>query len=102
MMIARAPRGRERFVGDRVVARISRSVPDFPVRADLAVTFQIQTKLETARMKCASPIKRTLSAKVVPLDRDTDLIDIAVKRPPPIFYLTPSVLLGRATRIHLA
>ena len=53
-------------------------------------------------MKRASPVKRTLGPKVVPLDGDADLIDIAVKRAPSVFHLTPSVLFGRATGIHLA
>jgi hypothetical protein len=38
----------------------------------------------------------------VPLYRDAHLIDIAVKRAPSVFHLTPSVLFGRATGIHVA
>ncbi len=53
-------------------------------------------------MKRASPVKRTLGPEVVPLNRDAHLIDIAVERAPSVFHLTPSVLLGRTTGIHLA
>ena len=74
----------------------------FPVRSNRAAAFEIQTKLEAARMKTASPIERTLCAKVMPLDSDAELIDIAVERAPPVFHLTPSLLLGCATGIHLA
>jgi hypothetical protein len=65
------------------------------------MALQIQTKLKAARMKRASPVKRTRGAKVVPLDCDAYLIDIAVERAPSVFHLTPSVLLGRATGIHV-
>jgi hypothetical protein len=66
------------------------------------MALQIQTKLKAAQMERASPVKRTLDAEIVPLDRDADLIDIAVKRPPSAFHLTPGVLFGRATGIHVA
>jgi hypothetical protein len=66
------------------------------------MALQIQTKLKTSRMERASPVKRTLGAEVVPLHRDTHLIDIAVKRAPSVFHFTPSVLFGRATGIHVA
>jgi len=68
MTVARATRRRERFVANRVVAAISRRIINFPAGSDLAVALQIQTKLKTARMKRASPVKRTLGAEVVPLD----------------------------------
>jgi hypothetical protein len=66
------------------------------------MALQVQTKLEAARMERASPVKRTLGAEVVPLDRDAHLIDIAVKRAPSVFHFTPGVLFGRATGIHFA
>jgi hypothetical protein len=66
------------------------------------MALQIQTKLKAAPMERASPVKRTLGAEVVPLNRNADLIDIAVKRAPSVFHLTPSVLFGRATGIHVA
>ena len=53
-------------------------------------------------MERASPVKGTLGAKVVPLDRDPDFVHIAVQGAPSIFHFTPGVLLGCATRIHLA
>jgi hypothetical protein len=74
----------------------------FSADSNLAMALQIQTKLKTARMERASPVKRALSAEVVPLDGDAYLIDIAVKRAPSVFHLTPSVLFCRATRIHFA
>jgi len=36
----------------------------------------------------------------VPLNRDADLIDIAVEGTPAAAYFAPGVLLGRATRIN--
>ena len=101
MMVVRAARRRERFAADGVVATISRRIINFSIGSNLAAALEIQTKLKTARVKCASPVERTLGPKVVPLDRDACLIDIAVKRAPSVFHLTPSVLLGRTTRIHL-
>ena len=102
MMIVRPTRGGQRFVADRVVAAISRRIINFPTGSDLAMALQIQTKLKAARMKCASPIKRMLGAEVVPLHCDAHLIDVAVERAPSVLDLTPSVLLGRATGVHLA
>src|SRR6266508_5531942 len=104
MMITRSPRRREQFVADRVIAAISRRIiaVHFPADSDLAMALQIQTKLKAARMERTSPVKRTLGAKVVPLHRNAYLIDIAVKRAPSAFHLTPSVLFGRATGIHVA
>jgi hypothetical protein len=66
------------------------------------MALQIQTKLKAARMERASPVKRTLGAEVVPLHCDAYSIDIAVKRAPSAFHLTPGVLFGRATGIHVA
>jgi len=102
MMIVRAPRRRQRLVSYRVVAAISRRViaARFANRPDLPVAFKIQTKLEAARMKTFSPIERTGRPKVVPLHGHAELINIAVKRPPPIFDFAPGVQLGRALRNH--
>jgi hypothetical protein len=43
-----------------------------------------------------------LGTKVVPLDGDADFVHIAVQGAPSIFHFTPGMLLGCATRIHLA
>jgi hypothetical protein len=36
----------------------------------------------------------------MPFHRDTELIDIAVKRPPTFFHFTPGFHLGRASGNH--
>ena len=69
MTIVRASGGRQRSVADRVVTGISRRVIGFRNRADFAVAFEIQTKLETARMKGAAPIEIARRLEIVPLDR---------------------------------
>jgi hypothetical protein len=51
-------------------------------------------------MKTAAPIERTLRPKVMPFDRNPELINIAVERAPSIFHLTPSIHLGRASGNH--
>jgi hypothetical protein len=59
MMIVRAARGRQRFVADGVISRGPGGVVGrgFVRRADRAMSFQIQTKFEAARMKTPSPVK---------------------------------------------
>jgi hypothetical protein len=90
------------LVPDCVIARISRQIIALPSSncPDRAVPLQIQTKLEAAWMKTATPIERTLRAKVMPFDRNPELINIAVERAPSIFHLTPSIHLGRASGNH--
>src|SRR5207245_436650 len=70
--------------------------------ANGSMSVEVQAKLQTIRMKRASPVKRTLNAKVVPLDRDTDLVDISVQRTPSVFQFAPCSFFRCATRIHLA
>src|SRR6202043_99173 len=102
MMIVRLARSRKRLVRDCVVTGISGEViaGGAAIRGERAPTSQVQTKLHAARVKCASPVKRAARAKVVPLNRDADLIFIPVEGTPTAAYFTPGVLLGRATRIH--
>jgi hypothetical protein len=52
-------------------------------------------------MKGASPVKRLLNAKIVPLDRDTDLVDVSVQWTPSVFQFAPCGLFRRASSIHL-
>jgi hypothetical protein len=66
------------------------------------VALQVQTKLETPGVKTAAPVKRTVGSKVMPFDRNPELINVAVKRPPSIFYFTPGIHLGRASGNHSA
>ncbi len=90
----------------RLLSRNSRNCPArviaarFVSRPNLPVAFKIQTKLETPRMKTFSPIERPGRPKVVPLYGHAELINIAVKRPPPIFNFAPGVQLGRALGNH--
>src|SRR5437660_1776943 len=102
MMVVRAARCRQLLVPYCVIARITRHIVALPSSncTDRAVSLQVQTKLEAARMKTAAPIERTLRAKVMPFDRDPELINIAVERAPSIFHLTPSIHLGRPFGNH--
>ena len=104
MMVVRAARCRQLFVPDCVIARITRHIVALlsPTCADRAMALQVQTKLEAARMKTAAPIERTHRAKVMPFNRDAELIDIAIQRAPSIFHLTPGIHLGRASGNHSA
>src|SRR5207244_7190267 len=70
VMIVRATQRRQSVVADRIVARISRRIFSFGRSADLTVALEIQTKLETAWMKGAAPVKIARRLKIVPLDRD--------------------------------
>jgi len=63
---------------------------------------QVQTKLEAARMKTATPIERTHRAKIMPFDCDAELIAIALQWAPAIFDRTPGVHPGRASGNHSA
>jgi len=42
------------------------------------VTAEVQAKLQAVGMEGTSPVKRTINAKVVPLDRDSDLVHVAI------------------------
>jgi len=66
------------------------------------VAIEVQTKLEAVRMEGSTPVKGVFGAKVVPLDSHPDSVHITVQGPPSIFHFTPGMLLGCATRIHLA
>src|SRR5438045_1602716 len=70
--------------------------------ANGSMSVEVQAKLQTIRMKRASPVKRTLNAKVMPFDCDTDLVDISVQRTPSVFQFAPCSFFRCATRIHLA
>src|SRR5437870_101577 len=102
MMVVRSARCRQLFIPDCVIARITRHIVALlsPSCAVRAVALQVQTKLETTRMKTAAPIERTLRAKVMPFDCDAELIDVAIQWAPSIFNLTPGVHLGRASGNH--
>jgi hypothetical protein len=102
VMVMRSARCRQPLVPYCVIARITRHVVTLPSSncTNRAVSLQVQTKLEAARMKTAAPIERTIRTKVMPFDRDPELIDIAVERAPSIFNLTPSIDLGRASGNH--
>src|SRR5438067_5828845 len=92
VMVVRATRCRQPLVPYRVIARITRHIVALPSSncTDRAVTLQVQTKLEAARMKTAAPIEQTLRAKVMPFNRNPELINIAVKRAPSIFNFWPA------------
>jgi hypothetical protein len=51
-------------------------------------------------MKRSAPVEGALGPKIVPFNCDANSIDISIKGTPTIFHLTPSLLLGRTTRIH--
>src|SRR6266567_4193136 len=104
VMIVGPARRRQGFVPDGVVTANPRRViaSRFLRGSDLAVAFEIQTKLKAAWMKTFSPIERTRRTKVMPLHGHAELIDIAVKRSPAIFHFAPGVPLSRALRNHYA
>src|SRR5262245_59030803 len=99
MMIVRAARCRQLVVSDRVVATIAGNIVALHStrRTNRAVTLQVQTEFQATGMKTATPIERARRAKVVPFHCDTELIDIAVERPPTFFHFTPGIHLGRAS-----
>ena len=104
VMIVCAPRRWQRFARDRIITTIARNIvasrPTFSAYCSVAI--EIQTELEAIRMESASPVKGMLGAKIVPLNGHSDLIHVTVQRAPSIFHFTPGMLLGCATRIHLA
>ena len=104
MMIVRTPRSRQRFIGDRVITTVARNIvaPRATFSAYCSVAIEIQTELQAIRMESASPVKGMLGAKIVPLNRDADFVHVAIQGTPSIFHLTPGMLLGCATRIHVA
>src|SRR5207247_10377884 len=104
MVIMCTARRRQRFIGDGVIAGVAWQViaPRAAILAYGAVPAEVQTKLQALPMKRASPIKGVMGAKVVPFDRDSNFIHIAVQRAPSVFHFTPGVLFGRATGIHPA
>src|SRR2546423_7110330 len=100
MAIMGASRRRKRFVTNGVVARISRLVTSLAGDADFATAFQVQTKLQTPRMKRASPVKRARQPEIVPFHGHACSIDVAVERMPTPFHLAPGTLFGGTTGIH--
>src|SRR4029077_10065540 len=104
MTIVRTPRRRQRSIGDRVVPTVARNIiaSRATFSAYCSVAIEIQTELKAVWMESASPVKRTLGPKVVPLDGYPDFVHVAVQGAPSIFDFTPGMLLGCATRIHFA
>jgi hypothetical protein len=104
MMISRAPRRRQRFIGNRIITTVARNIiaPRAAFSAYCAAAVEIQTKLQAIRMERASPVEGMLCAKVVPLNGDPYFVYVAVQGAPSIFHFTPGMLLGYTTRIHLA
>src|SRR6266478_7979804 len=104
VMIVCAPRRWQRFTRDRIITTIARNIvapcPTFSAYCSVAI--EIQTKLQAIRMESASPVKGTLGAKIVPLYGDPDFVHVAIQGTPSIFHFTPGMLLGCATRIHVA
>jgi hypothetical protein len=56
------------------------------------VTAKIEAKLYAARMKTSSPVERPINPEVMPLDADTELLDIAIEWAPPILDFAPCFL----------
>ena len=104
MTIVRTPRSRQRFIGDRVIPTVARNIiaSRATFGAYCSAASEIQTELKAIRMESASPVKGMLGVKVVPLNGDPDFVHVAIQRTPSIFHFTPGMLLGCATRIHLA
>src|SRR4029077_207616 len=104
VMIVCAPRRGQRPIGNSIIAAIARQIIAACTAgsANGSMSVEVQAKLQTIRMKRASPVKRTLNAKVMPFDRDTDLVDISVQRTPSVFHFAPCSLFRCATRIHFA
>ena len=103
MMIVRAAGRGQWHIGNSVITAIARQiVAACAPGADGPMSAEIQTKLQAIRMKGASPVKRMLNAKIVPLDRDTNLVDVPVQGTPSIFQFAPCSLFRRATGIHRA
>src|SRR5262245_62058410 len=70
--------------------------------ANGSASVEIETKLQAIGMKGASPVKGTRNTKIVPLDCDTNLVDVAIQGTPSVFQFAPCSLFRCATRIHLA
>src|SRR5262249_280105 len=102
-MIVCAPRRGQWSIGNSVIAAIARQIIAACAAdsANRSMSVEIQAKLEAIRMKRASPVKRTLNAKIMPLDRDADLVDVPVQRTPSVFHFAPCSLFRCATRVHL-
>jgi hypothetical protein len=104
MTIVCTPRSRQRFIGDRVIPTVAWNIIASPATfgAYRSAAGEIQTELKAVWVKSTSPVKGTLGPKVVPLNGDPDFVHIAVQGTPSISDFTPGMLLGCATRIHLA
>src|SRR6202035_4177105 len=91
MMIVRATRRWQRFIGDRVIPTVARNIiaSRATFGAYCSAAGQIQTKLQAIRMESASPVKGTLGAKIVPLNGHPDFVNVAVQGAPSIFHFTP-------------
>src|SRR5260370_7036639 len=100
VMIVGEAVGRKRLVADRVVTGMWRGVICFSGATNFAVSLEIQTKFEAARMKGAAPVEIARHPKIVPFDGHAHRIDIAVKRTPTVFHFAPGVLFGSALRTH--
>src|ERR1051325_4002355 len=104
MVIVCAARCWQRTIGDSIIPVIARQIITLHAirSANGSVSIEVQAEFEAIRMKSTSPVKRTLNPKVMPFDRNTDLIDIPVQRTPSIFQFAPGSLFRCATRVHLA
>jgi hypothetical protein len=104
MMIVRAPRCWQRFIGDGIIATVPRNIiaSRATFGAYCSAAGEVQTELKAVWVESTSPVKGALGPKVVPLNGDPNFVHVAVQGAPSILHLTPSMLFGCATRIHLA
>src|SRR5436190_23044706 len=81
----------KRIIRDRVVAGVPRQISATlrSAIADFASTFKVQAKLQTPRMKTASPIDRLVTVKIVPLHTDAKSIKVAIQLPPAMSDMSP-------------
>src|SRR4029077_334832 len=96
MMIACPPRGGQRFVGNSVVTRVAREIitPRLTLRANCPATFKVQAKFQAARMKTAAPVQCSPGLEIVPLNTQTESVEIAVKLTPTGGEALPCAVLG--------
>src|SRR2546423_1922882 len=87
MMIARLPRGPERFVRDRVISSAARNI--IGAATHRSATGDVQTKFQTARTETRSPIKRSLRPEIVPLQRHAEPVEIAPELAPALGHGAP-------------
>jgi hypothetical protein len=100
MSLGRGTFGGQRFTGAMIKAHgARREFRARPVALNEAVAFQVQAKLDAARVKTRGPIQFVARKKIVPLDAESESVKISKQRLPSAPDISPGWCLAKKISI---